>query len=124
MDEAAFLSEPKTQNMRSALLAFAALVVFTWLGLELFPGHSYLRGATQTYVPIIERLASPGYLSRDLVAIHPNVTYTVYDEVALFLTQAIGLDLHLTLELQQALFRFAWAAGIYLIARACGLDRF
>lgn len=110
--------------MRYAPLAFVGLALFTWLGFELFPGHSYLRGATQLYVPIIERLASPGYLSRDLVATHPNVTYTVYDEVALFTTQALGLSLHAALQVQQALFRLAWVAGLYLIARACAVDRF
>lgn len=110
--------------MRHALLAFLGLIVFTWLGFELFPGHSYLRGATQLYVPIIERLASPGFLSRDLVATHPNVSYTVYDEVTLFLKDIAGLDFRTGLLLQQILFRLAWLSGLFLTARACGLDKF
>ncbi|MBV8072298.1 MAG: hypothetical protein JO270_20520 [Acidobacteriaceae bacterium] len=109
--------------MRHAPIAFLGLLVFTWLGFKFYPGHSYLRGATQLYVPILERLASPGYLSRDLVATHPNVTYTVYDEATLFLRQALRVDFAAALGAQQILFRFAWAAGVFLIARATGLNR-
>jgi hypothetical protein len=73
---------------------------------------------------MIERLASPGFLSRDLVATHPNVTYTVYDEIALFFIQGLGLALHAALQLQQGLFRLAWLVGLYLVARASAVDRF
>ena len=53
--------------------------------IEIFPGHTYLHSATQIYLPMLERMDSPGYLSRDLVATNPNVSYTIYDEVTLFL---------------------------------------
>jgi hypothetical protein len=109
--------------MRRAALSLLGLIVFCWLGFAYFPGHSYLRGASQLYVPILERLASPGYLSRDLVATHPNVTYTVYDEVSLFLREIAGLDFRTALLLQQLLVRLAWLGGLYLIARACSVGR-
>lgn len=110
--------------MRNALLASLGLLLFSWLGFELFPGHTYLQGATQRYVPILERLETPGFLSRDLVATHPNVTYTVYDEVALFLRAKGGLSFRTALVSQQILFRLAWLFGIYLMARASALDEF
>ena len=98
-----------------------ALVLITYLEFQFYPGHTYLASATQLYVPILEHLATPGYLTRDLVATNPNVTYTVYDEVTLFLHTAGKLNFHTALVLQQVLCRFAGLVGIYLLARATGL---
>ncbi len=72
---------------RYALLLFG-IVTATWLQFEFFPGHTYLEGGSQNYVPVLERLDTPGYLSRDLVATHTDVAYTIYDEITLFLHEA------------------------------------
>lgn len=99
----------------------AGLVAATWLEFEFFPGHTYLEGGTQIYLPILERLDSPGFLSRDLVATHPNVSYTIYDEVTLFLHDTTGLDFRSVLLIQQLLFRAAALFGVFLLARAARL---
>ena len=70
---------------------------------------------------MLEHLASPGLLSRDLVATHPNFTYTIYDEAALFLSHAQNLDLRKALLLQQILFRAAAVLGVFLLARSIKL---
>ncbi len=70
-------------------------------GVRIFPGHTYLEADTQIYLPILERLDAPGFLSRDLVATHPNVAYTIYDEVTLFLHEAAQLDFRAALTAQQ-----------------------
>ena len=108
--------------MRRALLVLGALSVLTWLQFQFFPGHTYLRSDTQVYVPILEKLASPGLLSRDLIASHPNVTYTIYDEVTLFLSSAGEMNLHTALVIQQVVFRAAGLLGIFLLARSTGLS--
>ncbi len=87
---------------RTLLLCFGILIV-TWLEFEFFPGHTYLQSETQIYLPILERLDAPGFLSRDLVATHPNVTYTIYDEVTLFLHEGVGLNFQTALTTQQLL---------------------
>ena len=107
--------------MRRALTVLLGIVAITWFQFTVFPGHSWLQSDTQTYVPILERLASPGFLSRDLVATHPNVTYTIYDEVTLFLHEAGRLDLRTALVWQQIFFRAAAVLGIFLLARSAGL---
>jgi hypothetical protein len=109
--------------MRRALAILLGIVAITWLQFAIFPGHSWLQSDTQMYVPILERLANPGFLTRDLVATHPNVTYTIYDEVTLFLHEAVRLNLQTALVLQQILFRGAAVLGVYLIARSAGLGR-
>jgi hypothetical protein len=109
--------------MRRALAVLLGIVAITWLQFAVFPGHSWLQSDTQTYVPILERLANPGFLSRDLVATHPNVTYTIYDEVTLFLHEAGRLNLRTALVSQQLLFRGAAVLGVFLIARSAGLGR-
>jgi hypothetical protein len=107
--------------MRRFLLLCAAVAAIVWLEFAFYPGHTYLRGETQIYVPVIERLAHPGFLSRDLVAAHPYVTYTIYDELTLLLHQGLGLNLQTALTLQQLLCRAAGVSGVFLIAGSAGL---
>lgn len=107
--------------MRRILLLFLGVVAFTWLEFEFFPGHTYLQSKTQLYVPMLEHLDTPGYLSRDLVATHPVLTYTIYDEVTLFLHEAGRLDLKTALTDQQLLSRAAALCGVFLLAVSTGL---
>jgi hypothetical protein len=106
--------------MRRALLVLFAITAITWLEFEVCPGHTYLEGDTQIFLPILERLDSPGFLSRDLVATHPNVTYTIYDELTLFLHEAVKLDFRTALIGQQLLTRAAGVIGVFLLALAAG----
>jgi hypothetical protein len=108
--------------MQRFLLLCLVIAAIVWLGFSIFPGHSYLYGETQIYVPVMERLAHPGFLSRDLVATHPYVTYTIYDEVTLFLHQIFHLNFQTALAIQQVLCRAAIVSGIFQLARAAGLD--
>jgi hypothetical protein len=103
------------------VLAFLAVA---WLEFEVFPGHTYLASSSQLYVPMLRHLDTPGFLSRDLVATHPNLTYTVYDEATLFLHGALRMDFHAALVAQQAVCRVAALLGIFLLARATGLKSF
>jgi hypothetical protein len=98
------------------------LLAVTWLEFQVFPGHSYLQSGTQVYVPVLQRLNTPGYLSRDLLSQTPDiVSYTVYDETALFLHDAGRLTFQQTLQGQQFLFRLAGVIGLFLLARSTGL---
>src|ERR1700753_520832 len=107
--------------LRAALLCLGLLAV-TWLEFQVLPGHTYLESGTQVYVPALQRLNAPGYLSRDLLSQTPDiVSYTVYDEVTLFLHSIGRLTFQQALQLQQLLFRLAGLIGIFLLARATGL---
>jgi hypothetical protein len=108
--------------MRRALLLWLALAGIAWLQFEVFPGHTYLQSGTQVYVPMLERMESPGYLSRDLVAAHPNLSYTIYDEITLFLCQQLRLSMERALEGQLFFFRLAALLGAFLLARAARLS--
>jgi hypothetical protein len=106
--------------MRRALLILAGIAALTWLQFEFVPGHTYLQSDTQVYVPILEKLDSPGLLSRDLVATHPNVTYTIYDEVTLFLHEVLRVDLQTALVAQQIVFRAAGLLGVFFLVQSTG----
>jgi hypothetical protein len=97
------------------------LAAITALQFTAFPGHTWLQADTQIYTPVLEHLYAPGLLSRDLVATHPNLTYTVYDEATLLLAKILRLDLRHALEMQQLVFRFAATTGVFLLARAAGV---
>jgi hypothetical protein len=107
--------------MWRALGVFLGFLAIAWVEFEVFPGHTYLASSSQLYVPMLRHLDTPGYLSRDLVATHPNLTYTVYDEVTLFLHGALQMDFHAALVAQQAACRVAALLGVFLLARAAGL---
>jgi hypothetical protein len=111
--------------MRRTFLLFLRVISATWVEYQFFPGHTYLEGDTQIYLPILERLDAPGFLSRDLVATHPNVTHTIYDEVTVGLHEVLTLDLRTALLAQQLLSRAAAILGVFLLASSAGVgDRF
>ncbi|HEY3456270.1 MAG TPA: DUF6798 domain-containing protein [Bryobacteraceae bacterium] len=106
--------------MLRLLWLWLALLALGWFEFAIFPGHSYLHSASQVYLPMLERIDAPGYLSRDLAATHPNLSYTIYDEITLFLHRQPLIDFEKALEIQQFIFRLAGLAGIFLLAQAAG----
>jgi hypothetical protein len=103
-----------------ALFVCLGIGLFTWLGFNYFPGHTYLQSDTQIYVPMIERLDSPGFLARDIVATRPHISFTIYDEATLAIHRVLKFDFEKALVLQQLLYRAAAMLGVYLIAIAAG----
>lgn len=106
--------------MRRFLLLCLGIAAVTWLEFRFFPGHTYLQSETQLYLPILEHIDTPNFLSRDPIATHPNVSYTIYDEVSVFLHQAGKWHFENVLVGQQVLFRAAEILGVFLIAEAAG----
>jgi hypothetical protein len=98
----------------AALLLVAALTYH-------FPGHTWLQSDTQVYGPILEHQYDPSLFTRELIAQHPHVSYTLYDEIVLGLRKATGMSMFAALKGQQAVWRFAQVAGFYLLATATGL---
>ncbi len=104
------------------LLVAAGILALTLLGYFLFPGHTYLQSDTQIYVPILEHLWEPSTLGRDLLAQQPHVSFTVYDEAALWLRRLTGLGFREVLTLQQIVFRALGILGVFLLAGGLGLS--
>jgi hypothetical protein len=103
-----------------ALFVCLGIGLFTWLGFNYFPGHTYLQSDTQIYLPMIERLDSPGFLARDIVATRPHISFTIYDEATLAIHRVLKFDFEKALVVQQLLYRAAAMLGVYLIAIAAG----
>jgi hypothetical protein len=103
-----------------ALFVCLGIGLFTWLGFNYFPGHTYLQSDTQIYLPMIERLDSPGFLARDIVATRPHIAFTIYDEATLAIHRVLKFDFERALVVQQLLFRAAAMLGVYLVATAAG----
>lgn len=98
------------------------LLLLLLLGLFQFPGRTFLQSDTQIYIPILEHLRDPSVLSNDLVATHPHVSYTIYDEAALVLAGLTRLPLETVLMAQQVLFRAVGLLAVYWIAGSFGLQ--
>jgi len=104
-----------------ALLWGGGVVLITLLGFFLFPGHTYLQSDTQIYIPMLERLHNSSLFTRDIVALRPHLTFTVYDDTALALKRITHLDFQILLTAEQLLFRGLAVCGLILIALRLGL---
>jgi hypothetical protein len=100
----------------------AALLGIALLNFFQFPGHTWLQQDTQIYAPILEHIWNPAALRRDLVAAHPHVAFTLYDETAIALRKATGLEFRQVLQAAQFVSRVLGIWGVYLIASALGLS--
>ena len=107
---------------RQSLLIALALLPLTLLGFFYFPGHTWLQSDTQIYVPILERMADPSLFSKEMVALRPHVTWTLYDESAIALHKITGLSFETVLQSEQLLFRLIGLAGVFLLAGSLGLS--
>jgi hypothetical protein len=107
--------------MKNRWVSAVAVLVLTCLGFFVFPGRSILQSDTQIYIPILERLADPTVLSKDIMATRPHVAFTLYDEVALLLRKVTGYSFEHVLTAQQFLYRAVGVLGLFLIATAAGL---
>jgi hypothetical protein len=100
----------------------AAVLVLTLLTFFQFPGRTFLHSDTQIYMPILERFRDPTVFSRELLARHPHTSFTIYDESALALSRATGLDLEAVLVAEQFVFRALGILGVFLLAGALRLS--
>src|SRR6266478_4001689 len=100
----------------------SAILGITLLNFFQFPGHTWLQSDTQIYMPILEHMWDPTVLQKDLIAQHPHVAFTLYDEVALGLRKVTGLDFRQVLQAEQIIFRALGIWGVYLLATALGLS--
>jgi hypothetical protein len=111
----------RTGAWRNVWIA-AGILALTLLSFFQFPGHTYLQQDTQVYLPILERYWNPAALNRELLAQHPHVSFTVYDEVTEGLRRLTGLDFQAVLALQQFMFRGLGILGVFLLATALRLS--
>lgn len=107
---------------REALGLGAVFAVLAALSLWMFPGHTFLMSDTQIYVPLFENLRDGSLLNRELILSGVHLSYTIYDEVTLGLSAALGLDFETVLLGQQYLFRWIGYWGAYWLARVCGVS--
>src|SRR5438105_7255705 len=97
------------QNARQVnrLWIGAGILGITLLNFFQFPGHTWLQSDTQIYMPILEHMSDASVLQKDLIAEHPHVAFTLYDETAIALRKITGLDFHHVLQSEQFVFRAA-----------------
>src|SRR5437868_11038074 len=93
-------------------LTALAVLTLTALSFFVFPGHTILQSDTQIYIPILEHLADPSVLSKDIMASRPHVTFTIYDETALVLRGVTGLSFEHVLMAQQFVYRAIGILGL------------
>ena len=71
---------------------------------------------------MLERLHNPALFTRDIVALRPHLTFTIYDDTALALKRITNLDFQILLTAEQLLFRALAVCGLILIALRLGLS--
>jgi hypothetical protein len=63
--------------MTSPWVTAIAVLCVTVLSFFVFPGHTILQSDTQIYIPILEHIADPSVLARDIMAVRPHLAYTL-----------------------------------------------
>ena len=114
------MGQTATRENSRAIGVAAALVLLLLGGFFYFPGHTYLHSDTQIYMPNPRPAGGPTLYGDDPVALRPHVSYTIYDEAALILRRATGLEFCRRSNSSNC-YRFAGLAGAFLLGRACGL---
>ena len=110
---------PQNEEPRDRRLGFWLLTALTWFE---FPGHTWLQQDTQIYAPVLEHLRDPAVLRRDILVASPQVSFTLYDEIARGLRAITGLGFREILEGLQIATRALGIWGVYLMAAALGLS--
>jgi hypothetical protein len=103
------------------LVVAAAISALALVSFFQFPGHTWIQQDTQIYAAILEHLRDPSVLRNDILVERPHVTFTIYDEVAIWLRNATGLGFREVLAAQQVVTRGLGIWGLYLMATAVGL---
>jgi hypothetical protein len=103
----------------AALLSLLAIGLF---GFFVFPGHTYLQQDSQIYLPMMERLVDGRVLGNDLIATHPHLSFTAYDEIAVAVRKITGFDFQAILVAQQIVTRLLGLLGVFLLAQSAGLN--
>jgi hypothetical protein len=103
----------------AAILSLLGIGLF---GFFVFPGHTYLQQDSQIYLPMMERLVDGRLLGNDLIATHPHLSFTVYDEIAVTVRKVTGLDFQVVLVAQQIVTRLLGLLGVFLLAQSAGLS--
>ncbi|HEV8148319.1 MAG TPA: DUF6798 domain-containing protein [Bryobacteraceae bacterium] len=93
------------------------VLLLTFAGYFFFPGHTYLLSDTQIYIPMFDHLRDASLFTRDIMALRPHLSYTIYDETALLLVRITRLSFETVLQTEQILFRALGIAGLVLLAR-------
>ena len=109
-------------NWRESCLLSALLALLAALGLYSFPGHSFLISDTQIYIPLFEHLRTPSLYPNELILSGAHLSYTIYDEVTLTLSNLLNQNFETALLFQQCLFRWIGLWGAFWLARAAGLS--
>ena len=99
----------------------AAIILLTLLTFFQFPGHTWLQSDTQIYAPILEHIRDPSVLGRDILAVRPHVSFTLYDETAVGWARLTGLGFEQILAGEQIALRGFGTWGVYLTAAGLGL---
>jgi hypothetical protein len=102
-----------------ALLSILAIGLF---GFFVFPGHTYLQQDSQIYLPMMERLVDGRVLGNDLIATHPHLSFTAYDEITVTIRRLTGLEFQPILTAQQIVTRLLGLLGVFFLARSARLD--
>jgi hypothetical protein len=108
--------------MTEKWLLGASVLALALISFFYFPGHTILQSDTQIYLPILEHLWDPSVLTRDIMAINPHVSFTMYDEMAIFLRRVTGAGFEMVLMGQQLVYRALGILGLLLLGTGIGLS--
>src|SRR5262249_3282440 len=98
-------------------LYFVSIIVLTYY---CYPGALVCEEDTQIYLPILLRAQDHSLLKNDLITRHPHTAFTLFDELAVFISERCGFSLTSSLTLLQIVSRSLLLASFILLLRVWG----
>ncbi|MCC6263777.1 MAG: hypothetical protein IT169_09390 [Bryobacterales bacterium] len=100
---------------RSHIPATFGLLAILIAGFLIYPGRHFLTSDTQIWTVMMEHTLHPDYLGKDLLAQHPHIGLSFYDEIVNGLRAATGLSMEQVMFGHLVLFRAVFLVAVYVL---------
>lgn len=98
---------------RSHIPAIFGLLAILIAGFFVYPGRHFLTSDTQIWTVMMEHNLHPDFLGKDLLAQHPHIGLSFYDEIVNGLRSATGLSMEQVMVGHQVVFRGVLLGAVY-----------
>ncbi len=102
-------------RQRSHIPALFGLLAILIAGFLIYPGRHFLTSDTQIWSVMLEHSLHPDFLGKDLLAQHPHIGLSFYDEIVNSLRRVTGLSMEQVMVGHQIVFRAVLLLAAYLL---------
>jgi len=104
------------EKIKKELQLLGVIGILTIFSLIVFPGYKVFISDHELYIPAIYQSLNPGLFQNDLLLSFNQAAYTLFDELIIFLINALNINIFYALFFLTIIVRFIYFYSIYKIA--------